>query len=196
MGQNGGEQEILSRARGREGRERVFVLEMIAQRREFNGASVLLPVGGEAMMVQLSQCDSGGGGGGVRFVRGRVDLDFVWELEIRERDHIDTYMRRNTLIHHEKEALLGSRQLRNVVAWMSAPDMLLHRAKAFFSQTSLATIGAVVVLQRTDDLVRGICDRKGGEGAPGRHVDKIQIPKIYRSGQRYGQYIDRIEYGE
>jgi hypothetical protein len=113
MGQNGGEQEILSRARGREGRERVFVLEMIAQRREFNGASVLLPVGGEAMMVQLSQCDSGGGGGGVRFVRGRVDLDFV-------------------LIHHEKEALLGSRQLRNVVAWMSAPDMLLHRAKAFF----------------------------------------------------------------
>lgn len=29
------------------------------------------------MMVQLSQCDSGGGGGGVRFVGGRVDLDFV-----------------------------------------------------------------------------------------------------------------------
>jgi len=29
------------------------------------------------MMVQLSQWDGGGGGGGVRFVGGRVDLDFV-----------------------------------------------------------------------------------------------------------------------
>lgn len=26
------------------------------------------------MMVQLSQCDSGGGRGGVRFIGGRVDL--------------------------------------------------------------------------------------------------------------------------
>ena len=41
MGQDGGEQEILSRARGREGRQGVLVSKMIAQRREFNGASVL-----------------------------------------------------------------------------------------------------------------------------------------------------------
>lgn len=42
MGQDGGEQEILSRAWGREGRQGILVLEMVAQRRQFDGARFLL----------------------------------------------------------------------------------------------------------------------------------------------------------
>lgn len=37
-------------------------------------------------------------------------------------------------IYHQEETFFGGRQLRDVVAWVRPPDMLLHRTKSFFLQ--------------------------------------------------------------
>lgn len=53
-------------------------------------------------------------------------------------------------VHHEQEALLGSRELRDVVVRMRTSDVLLHGAIAFFLGTWLASSKAFDL----DDLNR------------------------------------------
>jgi hypothetical protein len=53
---------------------------------------------------------------------------------------------------------------------MGPSDMLLHGAITFFAQTSFPTIGAIIVLQGTNDLIIGIGHGKGaGQGRSRRH---------------------------
>lgn len=90
-------------------------------------------------------------------------------------------------VDHQQEALLGGRELRDVVVWVGTADVLLHGAIAFFlealarsfgrrteatyTQASLATIGTVIVLQGADDLVVGVGDGEGaGQRGAGWHV--------------------------
>jgi hypothetical protein len=63
--------------------------------------------------------------------------------------------------HHQDEALLGRRELRNVVVRVGSPDMLLHGAIALLTQTSLPAIGAIVILQRTHHFIIDVGDREG-----------------------------------
>lgn len=71
---------------------------------------------------------------------------------------------------HQEKAFFGSRELRNVVVGMGPADVLLHGAIPFLPQTSFAAIGAIIILQWTDDLIIGVGDRKGaGQGRSGRH---------------------------
>lgn len=59
-------------------------------------------------------------------------------------------------IDHEHKALLGRREFRDVVLWMRSADVLLHGAIPFFPDAALATAGAILVPQRTDDLIVGV----------------------------------------
>lgn len=101
-------------------------------------------------------------------------------------------------VDHQDEALLGRWELGDVVLGVGTTDMLLHGAISLFLQPAiadqhlclwtwqgqlrnerwsethadapLATAGAIVVLQRADDLVIGVRDREGaGEARPWRH---------------------------
>lgn len=71
---------------------------------------------------------------------------------------------------HQEKALFGSRELRNVVVGMGSSNMLLHGAIPFLTQASFAAIGAIIILQWTDNLIIGVSDREGaGQGRSGWH---------------------------
>lgn len=99
---------------------------------------------------------------------------------------------RGIAIDHKQEAFLGRRKLGNVVVGMSSADMLLHGTKALlleqapwpvsvcqhdqrveetYAKAALATDGAIVVVERTEHLMRGFGSsrRRAGEGRLGRH---------------------------
>lgn len=61
-------------------------------------------------------------------------------------------------VDHQREALLSGRQFGDVVLGMGAADVLLHGAVPLLANAALATAGAILVAQRTDDLVGAVRD--------------------------------------
>jgi hypothetical protein len=64
-------------------------------------------------------------------------------------------------VDHKKKALFGCGKLGDVVLGMRSTDMLLHGAVPLFADASLAAAGAVLVPERTDNLIIGVCEGKG-----------------------------------
>jgi hypothetical protein len=61
-------------------------------------------------------------------------------------------------VDHQEKALLGRRELRDVMFWMRPTDMFLHGPVALFPNAPLPAAGSILIAKRADDLVIGVCN--------------------------------------
>jgi len=65
---------------------------------------------------------------------------------------------RGRSIDHEKKAVFGRRELGDVMLGMGAAYVFLHRTISLLADASFPTTRSIVISQRTDDLIVGVCN--------------------------------------